>query len=120
MSQDPKTLMSHPLIERRRVPRVSSQRESRVSVGVSLPVRVLDVSRSGVLLESKAELRVGDRAELHATLADRSLSLVIEVRHVSIETPPRTGARFKAGAVFVEPAAEQLLLIDQMLGTESA
>jgi DNA helicase HerA-like ATPase len=106
------------VMERRRTTRVTPAVSSQASIAVSLPVRVLDVSRSGVLLESKGELRVGDRAELNAALGDRSLSLVIEVRHVSLESTPRAGMRYRAGAVFVEPSSEQRQMIDRLLGAE--
>ena len=106
------------VMERRRTTRVTPTSGVNASVAVSLPVRVLDVSRSGVLLESKGELRVGDRAELKAAIGDRSLSLVIEVRHVSLESTPRAGMRYKAGAVFIEPSSEQRRMIDRLLGVE--
>ena len=89
-----------------------------MAVDVSLPVRVLDMSSSGVLLESRAELAVGDRAELNVTLADRSILVVIEVRHVSMDSNPRRGMRYKVGAVFVSASAEQRMVIEQLLGAE--
>jgi len=110
--------MSHVVIERRRVSREHPIHDPCVAVDVSLPVRVLDISRSGVLLESKAELLVGDRAELSVTLADRSIPLVIEVRHVSVDSDPRRGVRYKAGAAFVSASAEQRLVVEQLLGAE--
>lgn len=110
--------MSNQVMERRRATRVSPAAESHASVAVSLPVRVLDVSRSGVLLESKGELRVGDRAELNAAVGDRAVSLTLEVRHVSLESTPRAGMRYKAGSVFVDPSPEQRRMIDRLLGAE--
>jgi hypothetical protein len=110
--------MSHLAIERRRVSRAQPIHDPCVAVDVSLPVRVLDISRSGVLLESKAELLVGDRAELIVTIADRSFPLVVEVRHVSVDSNPRRGMRYKAGAVFVSASAEQRSVIEQLLGAE--
>jgi hypothetical protein len=104
--------------ERRRAPRVSTEQESRVSLAVSLPVEVLDISPTGVLLGSRTELAVGDRARLTATLGARVLSVVIEVRHVSIETKARGGIRYRAGAWFVAPTPEQSLLLEQLLGAE--
>ena len=110
--------MNHFAIERRRVSRAQPPHEPSVAVDVSLPVRVLDISPSGVLLESKAELLIGDRAELSVTVADRSFSLVIEVRHVSEESNPRNGMRYKAGAAFVVTSAEERSLIEHLLGAE--
>ncbi len=112
--------MSQLLNERRRAPRVHSAAESRLSLSVSLPVRVLDISRSGVLLGSKTELAVGERAQLSVSVASRSLSVVIEIRHVSIDANPRNGLRYRAGAVFVKLRAEERLMLEQMLGAEPA
>lgn len=103
-------------IERRRVSRVQPTQEHRVAADVSLPVRVLELGRAGVLLESKAELAVGDRAELIVTIGDRSVHVAIEIRHASIEANPRGGPRWKAGAAFVKVTTEQSLLLDQLLG----
>src|SRR5260221_1521307 len=112
--------MSQLLNERRRAPRFHWAAESRLTLSVALPVRVLDISRSGVLLGSKTELAVGERAQLSVSVASRSLSVVIEIRHVSIDAKPRNGLRYRAGAVFVKLRAEERLMLEQMLGAEPA
>jgi len=40
------------------------------------------------------------------------------VRHVSMDSNPRRGMRYKAGAVFVSTSAEQRSVIEQLLGAE--
>ena len=86
---------------------------------VSMAVQVLDISLSGVLLSSKTEVAVGDRAELKASLGERSVKVGIEIRRVTMETPPtRSGQRYRAGAVFAPMSAEQRLVLEQLLGTE--
>jgi len=45
-------------------------------LNASVPVRVLDISRSGVSIGSKTELAVGDRGELRAAVGTESLSVV--------------------------------------------
>lgn len=89
-----------------------------MSLAVSLPVQVFDISRSGVLLGSKAEPATGDRAELHATVGPRSLSVSCEVRHVSLDPTARGGVRHRAGAAFVTPTTEQRLVLEQLLGAK--
>jgi hypothetical protein len=113
-------MMSEVVNERRRAPRVVPAPDSRLSISVPLPVRVMDISRSGVLLESKTELAVGDHAELRATIGSQSLSVVVEIRHVSTDAKARNGLRFRAGAVFVTLRAEERLMLEQMLGAEPA
>jgi hypothetical protein len=104
--------------ERRRAIRVQPADERRLALNVSLPVKVLDVSRSGVLLGSKTELTIGDRAELRASVGPRSLTVTIEIRHLSTDPKARGGLQFRAGAVFVMLTAEQRLLLEQLLGAE--
>ena len=106
-------------VERRRASRFEPAKEQKLSLDVSIPVQVLDISLAGILLASKAELSVGDRAELKATIGTRSISVVIEIRQVSMEANPTRGVhRHRAGAVFAAMSAEQQLLLEQLLGTE--
>jgi hypothetical protein len=105
--------------ERRRAPRVQAPREHRLSLDMSVPVQVVDISRSGVLLASKAELTVGDRAQLSATIGQSAVRVAIEIRHVSVDTSARGGRiRYRAGAVFAPMSAEQRVILDQLLGAE--
>jgi hypothetical protein len=104
--------------ERRRATRVEPTDKRRLALSVSLPIKVLDVSRSGVLLGSKTELAIGDRAELRASVGSRSLTVTIEIRHLSTDPKARGGLQYRAGAVFVMLTAEQRLLLEQLLGAE--
>ena len=111
--------MSHIGIERRRTERVTAVDEQRLLFDVSIPVQVLDISVSGLQLASAKELVVGDRAELRATIGQRSVSVVIEIRRVTVESAPtRQGLRYRAGAVFGPMSVEQRVALEQMLGTE--
>jgi hypothetical protein len=110
--------MNQVVNERRRAQRVVPAPDSRLSINVPLPVRVLDISRAGVLLGSNIELAIGDHAELRATVGSQSLSAVVEIRHVSTDAMARNGFRFRAGAVFVMLGAEERLMLEQMLGAE--
>ena len=110
--------MKTPGIERRRTPRVQLLDGHTLSLNASVAVRVLDISRSGVSIGSKTELAVGDRAELRAAVGTESLSVVIEVKHVSIDTTVRCGIPYRAGATFVSRSVEQQLLLERVLGAE--
>jgi len=111
--------MAHIGVERRRSPRVTPAQEYRLSLEISIPVQVLDISLSGVLLASRSELTVGDRAELRATVGTKSVATIIEIRRVSVDTAPtRGGARYRAGAVFAPMSADQRVVLEQLLGTE--
>jgi hypothetical protein len=111
--------MTHFGIERRRMPRVAVEAGPELSLDAAIPVQVIDISVSGVLLASKAELSIGDRAEFHASVGSRSLRLVIEIRRVSVDNNPvRGGMRYRAGAVFAPMSAEQRLTLEQLLGGE--
>jgi hypothetical protein len=104
--------------ERRRAARVEPASEHRLSLTVSLPVKVLDVSRSGVLLGSKTALVLGERAQLQVSVGPRSLTVTIEIRHLSTDPKARGRLQHRAGAVFVMLTAEQSLLLEQLLGAE--
>jgi hypothetical protein len=110
--------MAEPNPERRRTTRVEPASAQQLSLTVSLPVKVLDVSRSGVLVGSKTELSIGERAELRVSVGSRTLTATIEVRHLSTDPRARGGLQYRAGAVFVTLTAEQRLLLEQMLGAE--
>jgi hypothetical protein len=112
--------VTHFGIERRRSPRVQADDAYELSLSASLPVQVLDISLSGVLLASKAELAVGDRAEFHAAVGSRSLQVAIEVQRVTIDNSPQRGGglRYRAGAVFADMSAEQRVALEQILAGE--
>jgi hypothetical protein len=111
--------MTQTRIERRRTPRVEPAQESQLALDVSIPVQVIDISLSGVLLASKTELAVGERADLRAAVGARSVNVEIEIRRVFVDVnPPRGGVRFKAGAVFAPMSAEQRVMLEELLGAE--
>jgi hypothetical protein len=107
-----------PVSERRRAPRAAAPDDERLSLEVSLPVQVLEISLSGVLLRSRVALAVGQQAELRATVGGRSVSLTLRVQRVSVETMPRGGAGYRAAAIFVAMTAEQRVVLEQLLRPE--
>jgi hypothetical protein len=111
--------MAHFGVERRRTPRVEPTGEHTLSLGVSVPAEVVDISLAGVQLASKADLAVGDRAELRATIGSRTVSVTIEIRRVVLDAKPtRGGSQYRAGAVFAPVSAEQRIMLELLLGTE--
>jgi hypothetical protein len=105
--------------ERRRTPRVEPNGQRTLSLGVSVPAEVVDISLTGVQLASKAMLTVGDRVELRTTIGARTVGVTVEIRRVALERKPtRGGAQHRAGAVFAPVNAEQRLMLEQLLGTE--
>jgi hypothetical protein len=111
--------MAHSGVERRRTPRIEPNGEHTLSLGVSVPAEVVDISLTGVQLASKTALAVGDRAELRATVGARTVSVTIEIRRVAVGAKPtRGGSQNRAGAVFAPVTAEQRIMLEQLLGTE--
>ena len=111
--------MNEPTVERRRLPRLTLHEESEIELKMSIPVQILELSRAGVLLGSRSELSIGDRAELRGTIGSESFAVAVEVRHVSIETQPRGGTRYRAGAVFAPAGDDQRAALERLLGGES-
>ena len=106
-------------VERRRSPRVEPAGEHKLTLDITMPVEVLDISLTGVQFASNAELSIGDRAELRTAIGSRSVAVAIEVRRVAPDPrPTRAGARYRAGAVFDTVSTEQRMALEQLLGTE--
>ena len=111
--------MVHFNVERRRSPRAEPAGEHKLTLDITMPVEVLDISLTGVQLASNSELSVGDRAELRTAVGSRSVTMTIEIRRVALDPKPtRTGIRYRAGAVFDTVSAEQRVMLEQFLGTE--
>jgi hypothetical protein len=111
--------MNHFSVERRRTLRAAPPDGRELTLDISLPVEMLDISLSGVQLASRAPLKVGERAELRASIGSRAISLMIEVRRVApAQQPSRGGARYRVGATFDPMSVEQRLALEQVVGME--
>jgi hypothetical protein len=106
------------MVERRRSVRVNVSPARPVPVAISMPAQVIEINVSGVLLKSKTEVPRGERGALRATLGDRALDVAVEIRDVAEETRSRGGPHYRLGAAFVDVAAEQRLLLLELLGVE--
>lgn len=93
-------------------------RPEHVSLVVTIPVEIVDISLSGVLLASNLELRVGDRVQLTAAIGSQALRLEVQIRRVSIgRHAPEGSARYYAGAIFTGSSAEHRAVLAQLLKT---
>jgi hypothetical protein len=105
--------------ERRRTPRFEMPPGLTLSLGVAVPVQIIDISLAGVQFLSKTEMVVGEQAELKATFGSRTVNVPVEIRRVAPQAHPvRGGMRYWAGAVFGPMSAEQKVLMEQLLGVE--
>lgn len=109
--------------DRRRSPRlaVSDQIHARLG-GSDVPVRVLDISFGGCLLETDAPLRVGSLKELHF-FTPQGASVCIVTARVA-HSRGEAGSCYSTGFSFVGPrgpsgAAEFDRLIDAVMGVLS-
>jgi hypothetical protein len=78
---------------------------------VAESVRVLDISRSGVLLHTSSPPDVGARARLRLSVAGEPLAAHVEVRRVSAVL-----GGYRVGARFVEMTPVHRRLIAQVMG----
>jgi len=95
--------------ERRRYPRLPIQGGEAAILPVSLSVRILDISLSGVLVHSRQFARQGDRGRLRLALGGQPFTADIEVRRVS----PGTGdSDYRIGVSFVglNPELRQMIV----------
>jgi hypothetical protein len=68
--------------ERRRHPRVEPNSTVRLSMPVVHDVKVLDVSRSGLLFSTGASLAVGQRAQIRTVIDRQPFAATVEVVRV--------------------------------------
>jgi hypothetical protein len=93
--------MADAFLERRREPRVPMPPDQRIGLPLSVTVRLVDISNSGVLLSSAQKVAVGQRARLQTKLGQDPFSVDVEVRRVTeLGAAPGDRGRFKIGAVF--------------------
>jgi hypothetical protein len=87
------------IVERRRFPR-SQASSARLFVPAVHEVRVIDVSKSGLLFSCEPPLAVGQRAQIRLLLERRPFTAWIEVVRVEAERRPTHGTPW-LGARFV-------------------
>ena len=85
--------------ERRRVPRVAVEEGLECRLEVRTRVRLVDISLTGALLSSEAQLPVGTRAHMHAGVGSSPFSPDVQVQRV-VDRNSRE-SKSALGAVFV-------------------
>jgi hypothetical protein len=84
--------------ERRRVPRIAVEDGLECRLEVRTRIRLVDISLTGALLATDAQLPVGTRAQIHAGVGTASFAPEVQVRRVvnrqSRESQPALGAIF--------------------------
>ena len=99
------------MIERRRAPRYEAKNGAIVTLPVPVAVQVVDISATGVLLQSTHPVEVGTRGFLRLNLDGVPLQVEVDVQRMS---PSATGRDliYQIGARLVGMTAEQRRLID--------
>lgn len=95
-------------IERRQYPRRQVDGEF-AGVQATLSVRVLDISVSGVLLQSSRAVQVGERGALRLSLGGQPFTADVEVQRVTAPSGSSTGYRLALAFVTVTPEHSQLI-----------
>ena len=98
--------------ERRRFPRQNAVVES-ISIPASLSVRVLDISASGALVESRNRIEPGSRGRLQMSLGDTSVAFDVQV----LRTAKASGANggYRLGTKFLALDLAQQHLIERFV-----
>ena len=101
-----------PLMERRRVPR-SAITDTELSVlAFPVPVRLLDISLSGVLLEASHPVEQGTRGTVRFNFGGTPFSAAVRVERVDVRHEAG-GERFNIGAAFVALSREDQRVIER-------
>jgi len=96
--------------ERRSAHRFDASPQASLDLPLAHPVRILEVGRRDVLLESNVTVDVGLRGELRLDLRGRSLASRVEVTRVSSMT-----GRYLAAAVFIDTPTEELSALERFI-----
>ena len=95
--------------ERRGSPRFDVIGGERAVLPIALSVRLLDISATGVLVQSSQAAKEGSRGRLRLDLAGHPFAAEIEVRRIA---PGVGGQGYKIGARFVDLTDEQRHIIE--------
>ena len=95
--------------ERRRSPRFDVDGGELAVLPISLSVRLLDISLSGVLVQSSQNAKEGSRGRLRLDLAGRPFAADVEVRRIA-QGPGGRG--YKIGARFLDLTDDQRQILE--------
>jgi len=101
-----------PLSERRRLPRAIVTDTALSVLAFPIPVRLLDISVNGVLLEASHAVDPGSRGTLRFNFGGLPFSAEVRVERIDLR---REGAieRFNIGAAFVALSREDQRVIER-------
>jgi len=95
--------------ERRRSPRFEVASGELAVLPISLSVRLLDISLSGVLVQSGQNAKQGSHGRLRLDLAGRPFAADVEVRRIA---QGAGGQGYKIGARFLDLTEEQRQILE--------
>ena len=101
--------MSTVMDERRRTPRYDIEAGELAVLPAATSVQILDISLSGVLIQSVQPARVGSRGRLRLSLGGQPFSAEIEVRR----TIPISANCHRMGVKFVDISQEHERMIER-------
>jgi hypothetical protein len=104
---------SHP--ERRKLPRIQVETGELAVLPVPLTVRILDISLSGVLLESAHPVGAGARGSLRLNLEGVPFTADVEVQRVSPAPDENCAEPYRIGARFLDTSREHLQVIERFI-----
>jgi PilZ domain-containing protein len=88
--------------ERRRSPRHEPKQSSSVRVPIVLDVKLVEISRSGVLFACTQSLEVGQLVQIRMLLGRQPFSASIQIVRTAQHSATETRGAFCFGATFVE------------------
>lgn len=104
--------MSDVVSDRRRVPRAVIADTELSVLAFPIPVRLLDISLGGVLLESTHPVELGTRGTLRFNFGGEPFSAEVRVERVD-GSPNDAGEKFSIGAAFVALSRQDQRVIER-------
>ena len=101
--------------ERRKVQRIPVETGELAVLPLPTTVRVLDISLSGVLLQSAHPVGTGARGSLRLNLDGVPFTVDIEVQRVSPAPDPASAEPYRIGARFVATTREHHDIIERFI-----
>jgi len=99
--------------ERRRIPRAVIADTELSILAFPIPVRMLDISLGGVLLESSHPVEVGARGTLRFNFSGVPFSADVEVERLDASRSDAGAERFTIGASFVALSRQDQRVIER-------
>src|ERR1051325_11669598 len=100
-------------IDRRRVPRALISDTELSVLAFPIPVRLLDISLSGVLLESSHPVDLGTRGTLRFNFGGVPFSADVRVERVDSSSHNNGAEKFSIGAAFVALSRDDQRVIER-------